>query len=108
MDFGKIFPHRIWRDMCEAFQVEDLALMIRATRGRSIDPSTEQLIDRSNDRCRRIDRTMDIEGSIERTIERVHEQLVKNGTENNHGLLYLTLTVLILCKPNFNSCSTTI
>ena len=24
--------------MCEAFQVEDLALMIRATRGRSMDP----------------------------------------------------------------------
>ena len=31
-------PHRIWRDMCEAFQVEELALMIRATRGRSMDP----------------------------------------------------------------------
>ena len=28
-------PHRIWRDMCEAFQVEELALMISATRGRS-------------------------------------------------------------------------
>ena len=35
--FGSWVPHRIWRDMCEAFQVEDLALMIRATRGRSID-----------------------------------------------------------------------
>ena len=32
-------PHRIWRDMCEAFQVEDLALMIRATRGRSRRPN---------------------------------------------------------------------
>ena len=30
-------PHRIWRDMCEAFQVEELALMIRATRGRSMN-----------------------------------------------------------------------
>ena len=32
-------PHRIWRDMCEAFQVEELALMIRATRGRSRRPN---------------------------------------------------------------------
>ena len=29
--------HCIWRNMCEAFQVEELALRIRATRGRSID-----------------------------------------------------------------------
>ena len=32
-------PHRVWRDMCEAFQVVELALMIRATRGRSRRPN---------------------------------------------------------------------
>ena len=32
-------PHRIWRDMFEAFQVEELALMIRATMGRSSRPN---------------------------------------------------------------------
>ena len=29
--------HRIWRNVREAFQVERLALMIRATRSRSMD-----------------------------------------------------------------------
>ena len=32
-------PHRIWIDMCGAFQVEELALMIRAARGRSRRPN---------------------------------------------------------------------
>ena len=47
-------PHRIWSDMCEAFQVEDLALMIRATRGRSIDRSLDWSID-----CRLMDQLTD-------------------------------------------------
>ena len=41
--------HRIWRDMCEAFEAEDLALMIRATRGRSINQSIDQSTDLSID-----------------------------------------------------------
>ena len=87
--FGRILerfcswvPHRIWRDMCEAFQVEDLALMIRATRGRSIDwslgwsiiLSIERSINQSIDRLthRSIDQPIDWsnELSIKRWIER--------------------------------------
>ena len=48
MDFGRILD-RIYGAFCtffgrilgEAFQVEELALMIRATRGRSIDRSID-------------------------------------------------------------------
>ena len=57
-------PHRIWRDMCEAFQVEELALMIRATRGRSMDRSVDWSIDAfigakktETKRTKRIERT---------------------------------------------------
>ena len=50
MDFGRIlerFLKLIGRlDICEAFQVEELALMIRATRGRSMDGWMDGWIDR--------------------------------------------------------------
>ena len=51
--------HRIWRNMCEAFQVEGLILMIRVTRSNSID--------------RWMDRWMDglMNGSIHPSIDRL-------------------------------------
>ena len=45
-----LVPYRIWRDTCEVFQVEELALMITATKDRSLDRSFDRLIDRSIDR----------------------------------------------------------
>ena len=40
-------PHRMWSDMCEAVQIEKPTLMIRATRGRSIDRQIDQSIEPS-------------------------------------------------------------
>ena len=53
-DFGRISgrflegseSHRLWRNMREAFQVAGLTLMIRATRGRSMDGWMDGWMDR--------------------------------------------------------------
>ena len=61
-------PHSVWRDMCEAFQVEDFALMIRATRGRSINQSIDGSVDGSIDQS--------VNGLIVRSIHRLIEDVI--------------------------------